>query len=39
VQEARALTDYHSAIAVLYQSAGTLLERNNIEFRTEPGSQ
>jgi outer membrane protein len=36
VQEARALTDYHSAIAVLYQAAGTLLERNNIQFRTEP---
>ena len=33
VQEARALTDYHSALAVLYQSAGTLLEHNNIEFR------
>jgi outer membrane protein len=36
VQEAQALTDYHNAIAVLYQSVGTLLERNNIEFRTEP---
>ncbi len=35
VQEARALTDYHNAIAVLYQSVGTLLERNGIEFRIE----
>lgn len=35
VQEAQALTDYHNAIALLYQSAGTLLERNNIDFRTD----
>jgi outer membrane protein len=35
VQEAQALTDYHNAIAVLYQSVGTLLERNNIEFRID----
>lgn len=39
VQEAQALTDYHNAIAVLYQSAGTLLERNNIEFRIESDPQ
>ena len=39
VQEASALSDYHNAIAALYQSAGTLLERNHIEFRIEPGSQ
>jgi len=39
VQEARAMTDYHSAIALLYQSAGTLLERNNIEFRIDPESK
>ena len=35
VQEAQALTDYHNAIAALYQSTGTLLERNNIEFRLD----
>lgn len=35
VQEARALSDYHNAIAQLYQSAGTLLERNGIDFRIE----
>jgi outer membrane protein TolC len=35
VQEARALTDYHNAIAALYQSVGTLLERNNIDFRID----
>ncbi len=39
VQEAQALTDYHNAIARLYQATGTLLERNNIEFRIEPGSE
>ncbi len=39
VQEAQALTDYHNAIASLYQAVGTLLERNNIEFRVEPDSQ
>jgi outer membrane protein len=38
VQEAQALTDYHNSIAVLYQSVGTLLERNNIEFRIEQGA-
>jgi len=37
VQEARALSDYHNAIAQLYQSVGTLLERNGIEFRVESG--
>lgn len=37
VQEARALSDYHNAIAQLYQSAGTLLERNGIDFRVESG--
>lgn len=35
VQEAQALTDYHNAIAALYQSTGTLLERNNIDFRID----
>ena len=35
VQEAQALTDYHNAIALLYQSTGTLLERNNIEFKID----
>lgn len=35
VQEAQALTDYHNAIAALYQSTGTLLERNNIDFRLD----
>ncbi len=35
VQEVQALTDYHNAIAALYQSVGTLLERNNIEFRVD----
>lgn len=35
VQEAQALTDYHNAIAALYQSTGTLLERNNIEFHLD----
>lgn len=35
VQEAQALTDYHNAIAVLYQSTGTLLERNNIQFKMD----
>ncbi len=39
VQEARAMTDYHNAIAALYQAVGTLLERNNIEFRIDPGSE
>jgi outer membrane protein len=37
VQEARAMSDYHNAIADLYQSVGTLLERNGIEFRVESG--
>ncbi len=37
VQEVQALTDYHNAIALLYQSVGTLLERNNIDFRTDAG--
>lgn len=35
VQEARALADYHNAIAALYQSVGTLLEHNGIEFRAD----
>ena len=35
VQEVQAMTDYHNAIATLYQAAGTLLKRNNIEFRDE----
>jgi outer membrane protein len=39
VQEARALTDYHNSIAALYQSVGTILERNHIEFRIEPNSE
>ncbi len=35
VQEAQALADYHNAIATLYQSTGTLLQRNNIDFKTD----
>ncbi|MCX5662646.1 MAG: TolC family protein [Planctomycetota bacterium] len=32
-QEMQSLTEYNSAIAKFYQSIGTLLERNGIEFR------
>lgn len=32
-QEVQSLTDYNAAIAKFYQSIGTLLERNGIEFR------
>ena len=35
IQEVQALTDYHNAIASLYQAVGTLLKRNNIEFQAE----
>jgi len=35
IQEVRALTDYHNAIAALYQSVGSLLKRNNIEFQAD----
>jgi outer membrane protein len=36
LEEARAMADYNTAIARLYQSMGTLLERNNIDFRDPP---
>jgi outer membrane protein TolC len=36
LEEAQALAQYNTAIAQLYQSMGTLLERNNIDFRDPP---
>jgi len=39
VQEARAMADYYNAIASLYQAVGTLLQRNNIEFRVDAETQ
>ena len=35
VQEVRALSDYATAIAQLYQVTGTLLDRNGIEIVSE----
>ena len=34
IREFQAMTEYNTAISTLYQSMGTLLERNGIEFKT-----
>ncbi len=36
IQEASALTDYNTAVATFFRTAGTLLQRNNIQFSDAP---